>query len=50
VGATRPEQVAENCAASGVTLDEALLAKIDAVLGDIVERDPAQTASVKARP
>ena len=50
VGATRPEQVAENCAASGVTLDEALLAKIDDVLGDNIERDPAKTASVKARP
>jgi len=50
VGATRPEQVAENCAASGVTLDEALLAKIDDVLGDNIERHPAKTASVKARP
>jgi aryl-alcohol dehydrogenase-like predicted oxidoreductase len=50
VGATRPEQVADNCAAAGVKLDEALLAKIDAVLGDLVERNPARTASVSARP
>jgi len=50
VGATRPEQVAENCAAAGVRLDQALLARIDAVLGDVIERDPARTASVKARP
>jgi aryl-alcohol dehydrogenase-like predicted oxidoreductase len=50
VGATRPEQVVENCAAAGVKLDEALLAKIDGVLGDVIERDPARTASVTARP
>jgi len=50
VGATRPEQVAENCAASGVRLDEALLGKIDAVLGDLIERNPARTASPAARP
>jgi aryl-alcohol dehydrogenase-like predicted oxidoreductase len=50
VGATRPEQVAENAAASGVHLDETLLAKIDAILGDLIIRDPARTASVPARP
>jgi aryl-alcohol dehydrogenase-like predicted oxidoreductase len=50
VGATRPEQVVENCAASGVTLDEAMLTKIDDVLGEFIERDPAKTASVARRP
>ncbi len=44
VGASRPEQVAENVKASGVTIPAELMAKIDEVLGDVVERDPAQTA------
>ncbi|PSR16472.1 aldo/keto reductase [filamentous cyanobacterium CCP3] len=33
VGASRPEQVAENAAASGITLDEPMLREIDMVLG-----------------
>ena len=44
IGASRPEQVAENVAASGVTIPPELLARIDEVLGDVVERDPARTA------
>jgi|SRR4051794_3266441 aryl-alcohol dehydrogenase-like predicted oxidoreductase len=44
IGASRPEQVTENVKASGVTLDEGLLKRIDEVLGGIVERDPAKTA------
>jgi aryl-alcohol dehydrogenase-like predicted oxidoreductase len=36
IGASRPEQVADNAAASGVTLDEATLRQIDDVLGDSV--------------
>ncbi|MGF0117104.1 aldo/keto reductase family protein [Promicromonospora sp. Marseille-Q5078] len=44
VGASRPEQVAENVKASGVTIPAELLARIDDVLGDVVERDPAKTA------
>lgn len=43
IGASRPEQVAENVAASGVTVPAELLARIDEVLGDVVERDPART-------
>jgi aryl-alcohol dehydrogenase-like predicted oxidoreductase len=43
VGASRPEQVAENVKAAGVTLESGLMARIDEVLGDIVERDPART-------
>jgi len=44
VGASRPEQVAENVKAAGVTLEPELMARIDDALGDIVERDPARTA------
>ena len=44
IGASRPEQVKENVAASGVRLEPEILAKIDEVLGDHVERDPVRTA------
>ena len=44
VGASRPEQVASNAAAAGVALDDDVLRRIDEVLGDVVERDPALTA------
>jgi aryl-alcohol dehydrogenase-like predicted oxidoreductase len=44
VGASRPEQVTSNAAAAGVVLEEAVMARIDEVLGDVVERDPARTA------
>ena len=40
IGASRPEQVTQNAAASGVMLDDDLLAAIDAVLGPVIERDP----------
>jgi aryl-alcohol dehydrogenase-like predicted oxidoreductase len=40
VGASRPEQIHENVAASGVTLDPELLARIDEILGDVVVRNP----------
>ncbi len=43
VGASRPEQVADNAAASGVGLDAEVLAAIDAALGDVVISDPALT-------
>jgi aryl-alcohol dehydrogenase-like predicted oxidoreductase len=36
VGATRPEQVEENAAASGIELDEATLAAIDEAVADVV--------------
>ncbi|MGQ0842054.1 aldo/keto reductase family protein [Actinokineospora sp.] len=45
IGASRPEQVAENVKAAGVTLDADLLAKIDAVLDGVIERDPALTVT-----
>ncbi|WP_069388115.1 aldo/keto reductase family protein [Cellulosimicrobium cellulans] len=44
VGASRPEQVAENVKASGVTIPAELMTRIDDVLGDVVERDPGKTA------
>jgi aryl-alcohol dehydrogenase-like predicted oxidoreductase len=50
IGASRPEQVADNAAAAGVRLDADLLAKVDDVLGDVVVRDPAKTQSPPQRP
>jgi aryl-alcohol dehydrogenase-like predicted oxidoreductase len=49
VGATRPEQVRDNAAASGVRLDPALMARIDDVLGPAIFTDPAATASPRTR-
>ncbi|MEV4631179.1 aldo/keto reductase family protein [Micromonospora sp. NPDC049523] len=49
VGATRPEQVADNVKAAGVKLDADLLKAIDEIVGPITERDPAKTKS-PARP
>ena len=43
IGASRPEQVFDNVEAAGVTLEPALLEKIDDVLGDAVVSDPAKT-------
>jgi aryl-alcohol dehydrogenase-like predicted oxidoreductase len=50
VGASRPEQVHDNVGAAGVRLEDDLLAKIDEVLGDVVERDPDKTFSPPTRP
>ncbi len=44
VGASRPEQVAENVQAAGVTLGEQELQLIDEALGDAVSSDPSLTA------
>jgi aryl-alcohol dehydrogenase-like predicted oxidoreductase len=41
IGASRPEQVADNAAASGVELDEATLTQIDAALGRSVRFEGA---------
>lgn len=38
IGASRPEQIADNVRAVGVTLPDEVLAKIDAALGDVVVR------------
>ena len=45
VGASRPEQVAENVKAAGVTIPAELMTRIDEALGGTVERDPAQTVA-----
>ncbi len=52
IGASRPAQVAENVAASGVTIPAELLTKIDDVLGDVVVRDASKTteSSPASRP
>ncbi|MGV1005104.1 MAG: aldo/keto reductase family protein [Candidatus Nanopelagicales bacterium] len=50
VGASRPEQLADTLAASGVELPVDLRAAIDEVLGDAVVADPALTASPAQRP
>lgn len=44
IGASRPEQVAENVAASGIRIPQELMARIDEALGDVVELDPRKTA------
>jgi aryl-alcohol dehydrogenase-like predicted oxidoreductase len=44
VGASRPEQVAENVKAAGVKIPEEMLTRIDAALGAVVRRDPALVA------
>ena len=45
IGATRPEQVSDNAAASGVVLPPDVLARIDELLGDSVRWDgPASLA------
>ena len=44
IGASRPEQVADNVKAAGVRLDADVLARIDEVLGDVVERDPGKVS------
>ncbi len=43
IGASRPEQITENVKASGVSIPAELMTRIDEVLGDAVERDPAKT-------
>ena len=50
IGASRPEQVAENVKAAGVKLDEGLLKRIDEILDPVIERDPAKTVSPASRP
>jgi aryl-alcohol dehydrogenase-like predicted oxidoreductase len=44
VGASRPEQVAENVKAAGVRIPDDAMKRIDEVLGDAVHRDPALVA------
>jgi aryl-alcohol dehydrogenase-like predicted oxidoreductase len=48
IGASRPEQVIENVAAAGIRLDADLMAQVDGVLGDLIDRDPSKTAEMMA--
>jgi aryl-alcohol dehydrogenase-like predicted oxidoreductase len=50
VGASRPDQLDASVAAAGVALEPALMDAVDAALGGLVERDPAQTQSPRRRP
>ena len=43
MGRRAPEQVQDNAAASGITLGDELLTKIDKILDAVIERDPART-------
>ena len=49
VGASRPEQIASNAEAAGVTLDADVLSRIDDILGDLPETDPNKTQSPARR-
>ncbi|MFZ4895503.1 aldo/keto reductase family protein [Plantibacter sp. Mn2098] len=50
VGASRPEQVTSNVAASGVKLDTDVVERIEAAVGAVAETDPAKTVSPTTRP
>ena len=49
VGASKPEQITSNLAASGVVIPAEIMAKVDQVLGDVIERDPTKTKSPEGR-
>ncbi|WP_297654053.1 aldo/keto reductase family protein [Pseudonocardia sp.] len=50
IGASRPEQVAENVKAAGLTIPADVMTRIDEALGDVVVRDPQiVTRSTPAR-
>ncbi|MEO5321058.1 aldo/keto reductase family protein [Arthrobacter sp. CC3] len=49
VGASRPGQLDETVKAADLILDQATLALIDGVLGDVIERDPAKVESFPQR-
>ncbi|MEY3624872.1 MAG: hypothetical protein RL696_253 [Actinomycetota bacterium] len=49
VGASKPEQIISNIEASGVEIPAEIMAKVDEVLGELIERDPAKTKSPEAR-
>lgn len=49
VGASRPEQIAHNVAASGVKLEADLMKQVDKILKPIAVTDPAETKSPEAR-
>ena len=50
IGASRPEQVAENVKASGIALDADVMTAINEALADVAITDPEHTKSPQARP
>ena len=50
VGASRPEQIASNIAASGVEIPREVMAQVDEILGDAVIKDPSLNKSPETRP
>ncbi len=50
IGASRPQQVAENVRAVGVELDSDVMAHIDSILANVIISDPARTKSPEDRP
>jgi aryl-alcohol dehydrogenase-like predicted oxidoreductase len=50
VGASRPEQVAENVKASGVMLDPDVMRRIDEIVDPVIDRDPAKTQTQACQP
>lgn len=50
VGASKPEQISSNIAATGVKIPAEIMAKVDEILGTSVVRDPALTKSPESRP
>lgn len=50
IGASRPEQIAENVKAVGVELDPEVMAQIDSVLAAVIISDPKHTKSPQGRP
>ncbi|MEY4409775.1 MAG: hypothetical protein RLZ99_248 [Actinomycetota bacterium] len=49
VGASKPEQITSNLEASGVVIPAEIMAKVDQVLDDVIERDPSKTKSPEGR-
>ena len=49
IGASRPDQVASNAKAAGVTINAEILTKSDNAIGSLAERDPALTQSPATR-
>ena len=50
VGASKPEQIASNIAASGAQIPKEVMAKVDEILGDVVITDPSLNKSPETRP
>jgi aryl-alcohol dehydrogenase-like predicted oxidoreductase len=48
IGASRPEQVAENAAAAGVRLDPDAMSRIDDLLADLIDTDATETGKMVA--